>query len=77
MFQCTWQTEDLGSSLTKSMADRPNVGQKHAASIRGICLDEKKVKSVIILHGFKKKTMAISRKDLDIAKARKEEIDSL
>ena len=36
-----------------------------------------KVKSIIILHGFKKKTMAISRKDLNIAKARKEEIDSL
>ncbi len=36
-----------------------------------------KGKTIIILHGFKKKTMAISRRDLKIALQRKKEVDNL
>ncbi|MEJ0073767.1 MAG: type II toxin-antitoxin system RelE/ParE family toxin [Candidatus Saccharibacteria bacterium] len=34
-------------------------------------------KTIIVLHGFKKKTMAISRKDLNIARGRKAEVENL
>ena len=36
-----------------------------------------KGRSVVLLHGFKKKSMAISRNDMNIAKSRANEIDKL
>ena len=36
-----------------------------------------KVRTIIILHGFKKKTMAISKRDLNIAIQRKKEVANL